>query len=382
MKLRSVQALRAFAALAVLMCHLYAIESVHSEAPVLMTDVWINGASGVDFFFVISGFIMVWVAGDAPQTRRDAGSFLFARMSRIYPLWWLFAGLMGAYFFVTYGEPWDAARVEIAQTTGFWHLLKSALLFPQSVHPVLGVGWTLVHEIYFYIAFAILLLLVPQRFRLMGILAWAAVVIIGAIVTVPVGHVSTLAQLAVFPMTLEFIAGALIAYAVRAGARDYALPLLVFGLLSYIGIFVSFNFNYGEGLLAALNLPLPTTFALGWGRTILFGLPAAAILYGLVSLELQHGLQRVIPNFAVRLGDWSYALYLSHILVVSAVGRLFFPVFGNDGMFDNAVFLLIAAAAAIAASGLTYHFFERPLLRFFAAQRARLFADKRLTEKA
>ncbi|MEM9939012.1 MAG: acyltransferase [Pseudomonadota bacterium] len=376
MQLRSVQALRAFAAIAVLMCHLYAIESVQSGGPGVMTDVWVNGASGVDFFFVISGFIMVWVAGETDQTPRSAARFLFARVTRIYSLWWLFAGLMATYFLVAYGQPWDTARVEIADTTGVWHLLKSALLIPQPVHPVLGVGWTLIHEMYFYIAFSVLILLCPARFRLIGILVWGAAVIAGALFTTPVGHAGTLLELAVFPMTLEFLLGALIAYAIRAGARALALPALALGFIAYVVIFIDFSFTHGEGLLARFGWDLPATFALGWGRTILFGLPAGAILYGLVSLELQHGLKRIIPDFAVRLGDWSYALYLSHILVISAVGRVFFPTFGNDSLIDNWIFLTTAALAAIVASGLTYHLFEQPLMRRFATWRSSLFPQK------
>ncbi|MDJ0922751.1 MAG: acyltransferase [Henriciella sp.] len=376
MRLRSVQALRAFAALAVLMCHLYAIEGNHAQGPLLMTEVWVNGASGVDFFFVISGFIMVWVAGDTTQSITGASRFLFARATRIYPLWWLFAGLMAMYFLVTYGVPWDEARVAETGANGFWHLLKSALLIPQSVHPVLGVGWTLIHEMYFYVAFALLVLLCPVRYRLAAILAWAVLVIAGALLTRPVGHASTLLELAVFPMTLEFVGGALVAYLIKAGVRAFALPILILGVVSYVAIFIDFSFIHGQGLLARLDRSLPHTFALGWGRTLLFGLPVAAILYGLVALELKHGLKRAIPDFAVHLGDWSYALYLSHILVISAVGRLYFPVFGGEGLIDNGVFLVIAAGAAILCSGLTYYLFEKPLITRFASWRAGLFPAK------
>ncbi|MEM9377831.1 MAG: acyltransferase family protein, partial [Pseudomonadota bacterium] len=91
-KLRSVQALRAIAALLVFGCHLISIEARHAERDTFLTYVMENGAYGVDLFFVISGFIMVWVAGDTPQSLKHAGNFFYARVTRIYPLWWLFAG--------------------------------------------------------------------------------------------------------------------------------------------------------------------------------------------------------------------------------------------------------------------------------------------------
>ena len=61
-QLKSVQALRAIAALAVMFAHLQGLESQMTGGPPLLSSGWIAGVSGVDLFFVISGFIALQVA--------------------------------------------------------------------------------------------------------------------------------------------------------------------------------------------------------------------------------------------------------------------------------------------------------------------------------
>src|SRR3954471_15137123 len=78
-KLRSIQALRAIAACAVVVLHAY--PDVH--APLGNAG---YGAAGVDLFFVISGFIIANVAQG-----RTSDEFLRDRLWRIYPLWWVAA---------------------------------------------------------------------------------------------------------------------------------------------------------------------------------------------------------------------------------------------------------------------------------------------------
>ena len=375
MQLKSVQGLRAFAALAVVMCHLLAIEGIHAGQPQVLDDIWINGAAGVDLFFVISGFIMVWVAGETEQSLRGGAQFLFARLTRIYPLWWLFAAAMAAYFFITYGVPWDAERLAKEGMTGTSHLINSALLFPQNGHPVLGVGWTLVHEMYFYAGFAVLILLVPARFRLLGILVWGGAVIAGSLLGLSDKTAKTFVELTFYPMTFEFVMGALVAYAVKAGYRGFAWATAAMGLACLVAVFITFDFKTGGMLLAPLGLTDPSQFTLGWGRTLCFGIPAALLLHGLVCLELEHGFGRRIPKLFVSIGDWSYALYLCHILVLSAVARVMYPALKSDGIVDNIAFIAIGIVASIIVSAMSYALFEKPLIGFFRRMRRKLFGQ-------
>ena len=379
MKLNSVQALRALAAGGVVIGHLRSIEGKHSSESPLLSELLVNGASGVDLFFVISGFIMVWVAGDNVQGARSAGRFLFSRATRIYPLWWLFAGAMAIYFWATYGLPWDAVNLDKYQIDGTTHLLKSFALMPQEVFPLLGVGWTLVHEMYFYLGFALLLFLSPG-WRITGLAIWGGAVIVGSVIGLSDKFAGTWLELAFFPMTFEFIMGAFVAITIKAGWSKYGWLTATLGAISFVVVFVLFDFKTGGILFSRFTFTDANAFMLGWGRTLFFGIPAAFLLHGLVSLELTKGWGKYIPRPLVWVGDWSYALYLCHVLVLSAVARLYFPIFSAPGQTDSIVFMGIGGLASILVAGLTYHFYEGPLLAWFRPLRNRLFKGTPSTE--
>ena len=349
-QLKSIQALRGLAALAVMLAHMHGAESNHSASDTLLGSAWIVGVSGVDLFFVISGFIMVWIAGDLPAGLRTAGKFLFSRVLRIYPLWWVFATITaGAYAFVLFGVPWDADAVGRDATEGIIHLVKSYLLIPQDTLPVLFLGWTLIHEMYFYVVFAGILML-PKSYRMPACALWAAIILAATITQATGFHAGSWISLALFPLTLEFLMGAAVAWLLKAGLVQLRWPALIIG-----GIWL---------LVAArvvdFNTPTPSLPTL---RTFAFGPAFALLVYAAVTFEQSSEFGRHIPKALVRLGDWSYSLYLSHLLVLSAVGQLYFGSFGREGYVDNFIFVILSASLAIAISGLSFTFFERPLSR-------------------
>nr|WP_070958906.1 acyltransferase [Hyphomonas sp. Mor2] len=363
-KLNSIQALRGVAAFAVFLCHIMAIEEAHSERGSKLTDLWINGAHGVDLFFVISGFIMVWVAGDLRRGAAQAGDFLFSRMTRIYPLWWLFAAAMVLFFWLMKGIPWDPPRIAAAGLDGPLHLFHSFILWPQPEHPVLGVGWTLVHEMYFYMAFAILILLLPARLRLYGILAWSVIVTVGALAGLSAMFAGNLLELAFYPMTLEFTAGALVGYAIKAGWRRHALLCVLVGSVGTLISFLGFDLELIQALMASLGNEDFTAIHPIWRRTLSYGIPVALLIYGLVALELERGLGRWVPKFMVDLGDWSYSLYLCHTLTISAIGRVIYTLF-EPSFVSTTAYLILVTIGTILISALTYRWFEQPSIRFF-----------------
>ena len=361
MKLNSIQALRGIAAFLVLVGHLIAVEAKQAGYTIMPT-VLSNGASGVDLFFVISGFIMVWVAGEGPRGPKAAASFLTARILRIYPLWWIFAGLLAIYLWLSYGVPWDAEMLATYGGTGPDHLIRSVFLVPQdSGFPVLGVGWTLVHEMYFYICFALILLL-PQRALIPGLLVWACLVIAGKFTGLSSHIATSFVTLALHPLTLEFMLGAGVALLIKRGIRDLALTIGLLGIVAFFVNFFFFGFN-------------ETPYMLGWGRDWKFGIPAAAILYSAACLEID--LRLKIPKFAIALGDWSYVLYLSHILVVSTIARVLFPILGPTTLLGHIAYLTIGMIGAITASAVFHYTLERPILKLSGKLRARLFGPSR-----
>ncbi|MEM7767508.1 MAG: acyltransferase [Pseudomonadota bacterium] len=379
--------MRALAAMAVFFFHLEFIEREMittfqgTEAP-LIGGAFLNGYAGVDLFFVISGFIIVYVTGRAEPGRYPLGSFLFARAARIYPSWWLFATVMAAYFWYSYGAPWDVEEVASEDRSPVWHLFASYALFPQDDFPLLGVGWTLVHEMHFYLVFGMLLLL-PYRWRVIGLFAWAGLVLAGGLAGLAGPFAKDLVHLIFSPLTLEFLMGGLAALLVVNGYRWRPGLFAVAGVLG-LGLAMVFH-----------DLSANPDWTLVWGRVIWFGIPSAVLAYGLVSLDLE-GRFRRLPGISA-LGDWSYALYLSHMLVLSAIHRVYFAAanigeayfgvptwaanllrVGSPGPMDNLFLMVSGLAACLITAWLTYRFFEQPMLRLASRARARLFSGRAL----
>ena len=394
MKLGSIQLLRALAALVVVVYHTKAIEGLMIDAhgggePTFVNGLWAKGFSGVDLFFVISGFIMVFVTGQAKGRPGTAAAFLFSRASRIYPLWWLFASVMAAYFWFAYGLPYDIDRAmgsEMIEQTPVLHLVFSYLLLPQPSWPVLGVGWTLIHEMYFYIGFTLILLL-PFRWRGWAIGLWGAGVIAGSLAGLSAPFAGNYVQLIFYPMTLEFVLGAFAAMLVVSGRVFRPALMTLAGSALFIAALVWHpdpELHPQRGLMATLQ----------WGRVIWFGIPAAILIYGLAALDIRGRFHA--PSFMISIGDWSYALYLSHMLTLSALKRIF-PVaadisenwlgvptplanllrVGTPGLADNVFFLAAGLTASLVVAWLSFRFFEKPFLRLFGRLRAKLFDTRR-----
>ena len=354
-----------------MLCHLIAIEAGQAGRAHKLTEFWAAGAHGVDLFFVISGFVIVWVASDVQRGMNGAADFLFARATRIYPLWWLFAGAMAAVLLIFKGVPWDAARLDPKELDGTVHLIKSFALWPQPEHPVLGVGWTLVHEMYFYVGSALLILCVPAKYRLQAVLVWGLCVLIASFAGLSTSYGQSLTELAFNAMTLQFVAGAVVAYMIKAGWRRFALASAILGTAGLISTFLGLDRDLLSALPIAFNWTQLDPAGPPWRRVILYGLPAAMLIYGLVALEIEGKLSNRIPNGLVALGDWSYSLYLCHVLTISAAGRATYLAFGNKSAWATALWLLSASVLSLLTAALTYQFFERPLIRYFRRWRSK-----------
>lgn len=386
MKLHSVQMLRALAALLVLGFHIRAVQAgaladltgeprTFAAWPILE-----NGYAGVDLFFVISGFIMVLVTGQGQRGPAASGIFLLSRSVRIYPIWWLFAGAMTAYLLVTYGalNTGDGGWSDIAASASVpEYLVKSFLLLPQETYPVLAVGWTLVHEMYFYAVFAVTLLF-ARRWLWIFLLAWAGLVIGFSLAGFSGPLAVSIPSLMFHPMTLEFIAGAFAGLAVCSGRRFAPVLLALLAVAWLIAVFIFTLPAEQTGALEGGWIAIQghqfslvsgenwSTFVLEWGRVLVFGPPCALLVYALASLEVEG--QMAVPGALSVLGDWSYALYLSHILVLVAIARVL------PELAVSPWFALLAVPAALAVAGLTYTLVERPLMAIFTAWRRSAFS--------
>jgi len=357
--LYSVQALRGVAALLVVLFHLVNFrlpggEGSGGELLFCGLPVLSYGFAGVDMFFVISGFIMVHITRNFVPNARSLGAYTFARASRIYPLWWVFAALALAYTFATGGQ------LDTDGSTGAY-ILRSFALAPQATAPMLEVGWTLVHEMFFYAAFGLLLLL-PKRHLPSALMLWALALIGVSVVQDAPELAASFTDLALSPLTMEFLFGASLAL---------LLPTLRFRSAQGLILLATGTAFFVTGMQISPDL---LAVDANWAKVVLFGLPCTIMLAGAVMLE-RTGTR--VPRPAAALGDWSYSLYLSHIFVMSAAGKAYAFAYSVTGfaMFDlagtpaRALFLVATLLACILVAGLSYHLIERPLIRLAKALR-------------
>ena len=333
--LRNVQALRALAALMVVFVHLeYFAERLVGDGALFA---W--GHAGVDLFFVISGFIMVYTTAGRPVTSLG---FIGQRLVRIVPLYWLVTLAVFALALV-------APQLMQATRADGMELLKSLAFIPFEksngfTHPVAYVGWTLNYEMAFYALFAVALLATR---RAVGIGLLMAVLVAAALYGEVFDPDATIPEFYTEPIILEFALG------MGLGMLWGRLP-------------------QGGGLLL---LPLALLFAvilagpLLWphaDRAFAFGLPAAGIVLG--ALMLEKGERAAGSAWVQRLGDASYAIYLTHFFVTQAAIKAC-EMLGLEG--GALVWAMLATLAAVVAVGLAVHLLvEKPLARLLRGRRA------------
>ncbi len=367
-RLESIQVMRGIAAFLVLIFHMDAMFREGAPRSKEVFAFWSRGFAGVDMFFVISGFIMVYVTQSFMPSIKAAVAFFYDRVTRIYPLWWLSAFIMMAYFYTAYGQV--AAPDKASGSAVLPHIVKSLLLLPQEADPVLGVGWTLIHEMLFYILFAIGLIF-SRKVLPLWLIVWAAIIIAcGLTMDILPGRAKTMPQLFISPLNLEFIMGAFIALWMArsnvpgSGSNSLRVSTIIFGLGLVFFMIAMLSHVGGKG----------SEFT--WKRVGTYGLPCAMMIMGIVGLE-RHG-KLSFPKFLIRLGDWSYSLYLLHIIVLLSLKRIWIKIspylpealrWAQKGWLDNAAYIVTGILATIIVSALCYRLFEKPSLRILRRAR-------------
>jgi exopolysaccharide production protein ExoZ len=329
-ELVSIQILRAVAALAVAVAHTYSIVGIEFGVPAY--PALVTGAAGVDLFFVISGFIMVYSSEGQFGEKRAPLTFFVRRLIRIVPLYWTVTTILLLYLVGRYGWP------PPGQST--WTVIASYLFIPAStagpMAPVLGVGWTLNYEMFFYLVFATGLLLKRRDAVLVIATLLTAFGLWGRRLALP----SSLSNLA-DPIILEFVFGMLVALVYREGfklPKIVALGLVVVGF-STIGV-------SAIGEFASLS------------RVLVWGIPAACIVAGCVFAG--DPTPNVLWRALAYLGACSYSLYLTHGLVMNIPKHLGITFATSQPALYAAMIVCLAIMTSIA----TYVLFERPITRF------------------
>ena len=290
------------------------------------------GYLGVDFFFVLSGFIIMYAHFADEGTRPAVQRYAFKRLVRIFP----------AYLPISL-----ALIVLYAALPGFsgaadrgYSLLSSLLLLPADGPPALSVAWTLVHELMFYVVF--LLFFISRRWLAVGLLAWAALILVSQQVQSPTGWL----RYPLSVLNIEFMLGVLAAWAVKSWASRRG-PVNAWGWVVVTGV-----------LVVCLGLVLIQGEPSAYPR-LAFAFGLALLIVGFAIHEQSAKLHW--PGLLLLMGNASYSIYLVHNPLLSVTQRLAARLgleWGGGG-------LLFGVVCSLLAGYVYYLAVERPVLRFF-----------------
>jgi exopolysaccharide production protein ExoZ len=278
--LSGVQALRALAATAVAVAHTGEEFAGHLALPGLVPDL-VYGAAGVDLFFVISGFVMVYASERLFGREGAFRTFMARRVIRIVPLYWAMTTVMLVYVLAR-----GFAASDASPSLAFLSYVFIPYPRPSGgVSPLYALGWTLNYEMMFYLLFGCALF----ARRHIAVLAVAAVLVTFAIVHALVPRLPPQIDFWTNSIVLEFVFGMALALLYRRGVR---LPQPIAYLLAAAALAIFF------GTLTSNPQP----------RWLVWGVPAAMLV---ASVALA-GRSAFVPAVVIGLGDASYALYLTH----------------------------------------------------------------------
>lgn len=336
--LTTLQAARGAAALAVVLCHVSTLlgPQLHYEP---LGGALRAGHAGVDFFFVLSGFIIATVhRGDLGNASMLPG-YTWKRLVRIYPIYWA-ATWVGLALMPLAGANGAAAMFANLEPQ---RLMESLLLLPQHEAPILGVAWTLSHELLFYGIFGLLILNKSAGAIAFAIwLSFIAVMVPLAPFELPWAHANLLTGFVGSSYNLQFGLGVAVAVLV---AKDLVPCPTVLAAVGVAGV-----------LLTSAAEDSNKIAYLGQTGQALFGGSAALVVAGLAAAERSGTLRA--GRLLVLVGSASYSIYLVHVPVLTITASVavvqVLPVW-----FDVAVLTAVGMAA-----GLALHLVvERPVLR-------------------
>lgn len=337
----SVQLLRAIAALLVVIDHsLIHIFTAYDLPQIYHVIAWKFGGVGVTVFFVISGFVMALTNDKKFGQTGEPARFILNRIIRIVPLYWVMTFVAVILTLATTDKELSLSYL----------LMSLFFIVPQDnagqviLQPVLGPGWTLTYEMFFYAIFALFLLL-PKRAGITGFtmtmlafVYWGMATLSPAEINDPTSRFAFYAN----PLLLLFVSGVLLGGVYKKYETMFRqINISIIWMLVAVTVTITFS-----AMTDKSSWPL-------YLQPLVFALPLICVAIALVSRFEPATLSR---RFGILLGEASYSIYLSHILFL-AVLRKVLPA----GTLYGTLYLAAAIAGSIITGVLIYKLIEMPL---------------------
>lgn len=338
----------------------------HGYSPLYVWPFIRNSYLFVDFFFVLSGFVIAWNYSNRLDTWPGVRKFFVLRVGRVYPLHLFmllcFVAYEGAVLMNARAQGFGDHGFE-GENGAFSFLTNLLLIHSLNIHDGLtwnGPSWSISTELWTYVVFALLSLWVGMRNWMLLVAAVAAPVLLFSLSTT---GMDTTYDYGIIRCLFGFALGAachrmhgfVAARAKHAGTG--AMTLAECGTVAAVIMFVA------AAGTSALSFLAPYVFALA---VLVF-----AVEGGLVSRIFTHPVLKW-------LGTLSYSIYLTHFLFVLLVPRVvkrvlredlwtamplpngqYLMAFGRDNL-EGTLFYALVLIITLAFSALTYRWVETP----------------------
>lgn len=331
--LYSLQSMRAIAAIAVVFMHQLFYYGKTQTHIILPQNPFIEffylksfGSIGVHIFFIISGFVMA-MSQDGKCGFSAFKVFIIHRIIRIVPLYWLFLTLM------------MAIRKSEDKTELFF---QSLFFIPvKGTFPLIGAGWSLNYEIFFYILFGILVVWAGLNASVVGLPLLALIV----------------ASIYLDSIPIDFWG-------------NYIVVEFILGILAYLLHKKEIIQNYGLWLISVgSTLAISTIFYLNptstWAKeaVALWSIPCFLIVLGVTSAEKKGYFEPFFRNrLTTLLGDSSYSLYLSHPFTFFFLNPYVYYHWKLQNTVLPAFLIILLTTFCCIFAILIHKFLEKPLI--------------------
>lgn len=346
-KLVSLEVGRGIAALMVCLFH-YASLNEHYFGSASFGSWFIGGDAGVEYFFVLSGFIIYWVHRLEIGEPNKVRPFFTKRFIRLYPIYWIIVIPVATAMLVVpaFGQE---------KNLSLGKAILDVLLIPREGNLVIAPAWTLHRELVFYILFGFALWKPKAGFALL--LTWQLSCLVNAVFAfTPSNH--TLHINVLFGReNLGFGLGLLSAWL----CAKYSMSKLASKAFSFAGIAVFISLIISQGYMESATPD-------GWAgveerRLWEYGLLVSPffIVLGLVNLE-QH-VQLKVPDWLVSMGAASYVLYIIHL----PAGSLIFKILKQPQAYawlNPMLTYVLASVLVVVASIYVHKIVEKPIINW------------------
>ena len=356
-------------AIILVMLHHFTFYRPTSGVDLLIGSVLFFGWSGVDLFFVLSGFLITGILLDSRGNERYFSTFYARRTLRIFPLYYLVL-LLALVVLPQFPALHTvvAGPIDVPPQWPYWSYLTNFAIAERGwVHGWVDVAWSLAIEEHFYLVWPLVIWLCPPR-----LVAVLCVVIIlaepAARVFLRASEDQPVLALPIYVLTwfrLDGLAtGALLALAQRRGL----LPVL-----DRWAPFVAI-----AGVAGIIICTIMGGHTWWWNRWMqqygysLIAITAGAMLVSAINRPADSLWPRMLSAKWLRpFGKYSYGLYLIHLPVMRIVREyvvdpLEYQAFGIGPWIAQVLFYGVATAPAFALAWLSWRFFEAPILRLKA----------------